>query len=601
MNSVMNALCRHLRLFAALACAATLTGSATAASAYRPPNMDKEIFEVKKIKLDDIDRSGLVNALLGIGRDFDEKKDQVDYEIRGQALAIAGRLDPKNKKIIETLKQLKDDGEAIEEPNKKSAVMRRLAFGLRALTRKEGNEANEICAAYVADIAMRFDKDDENIEKIEDIQKKLTEAGRKADWTGILGKAIRHSKNAWEEEEEVLEEKEVIMPGGDAPNFAKNQSKINALVVRQLPSGEFAGGVSTVNATALKESGQKDLLFTFNQKVGPMMGGSLEEVIKFLRVRHEGKGKIPSGYKIDLGFQDKYVPKDGPSAATVFTLVLDSLITGEEIDEKFAATGDITADGMVQKIGGTSGKIRGATKRGCKIVGVPEGNGKDVADVLLMDGPEQLLDIQIFTMKDFDQAHAISRAKKSAEVQGTLDAFSEIVAVCKEKASGSDPRTKYDAILKNPATITRLKGILDKMPNHHSARLLIDYAEGKNSKSLSVAGTFHEVQVATSAVMSPIGRAMMFHDEDEPLEIDKSTVDDAKESVKTLSQLKAHIDPRLNKYLSSTIDVCQLIADGKKDASNKEYFEKIQEAFENIRNVYSKLQGDPEIMEELNE
>jgi Lon protease (S16) C-terminal proteolytic domain len=579
-----------------------LASFALAESAYRAPDLEKVIFDTEKIKIDEIDRSGLVNALIGVGRDFDMKKDGVEYDIRAQALAIASRLDKNNAKIKDALSQLKQSGQTVSESNKKDAVMRRLAYGVKTLTSKAGNEANELCAAYICDIALRFDKTDDNAKKIEDIQKKLTDAGRKADWTGILGAAVRHSPQPGDdEEEEELVQKEVIMPGGPASSFARNQSTVNALVVRQLPGGEFAGGVSTVNVTALKEEGQKNLLFTFNQKVGPMMGGSLEEVIKFLRVRHEGKGKIPSGYKIDIGFQDKYVPKDGPSAATVFTLVLDSLITGEEIDDTFAATGDITADGKVQKIGGASGKIRGATKRGCKIVGLPEGNAKDVDDVLLMDGPEQLLDIQIFSMKDFDQAHAISRKIKSAEVQSTLDAFSEIVRVCKAKSTGTDPKTKYDLILKNPATVKRLQAIVEKMPNHYSAKLLLAYVEGKNTKSLTLAGSFHEIQTCSASIMRPISRAMMMQMTGRSMELPDTLVADAKTCVKTLNDLKKFIDPRIETFRTAMLDVVSIVADGKKDGENdKTYSERLKSAMENISTVGNKLQSDPDIMEEMN-
>jgi ATP-dependent Lon protease len=135
------------------------------------------------------------------------------------------------------------------------------------------------------------------------------------------------------------------MPGGEAERFGQSQSRVHGLVVRQLGNGNLAGSASAINATALRESDVKDLLFTFNQNVGPMMGGSLEEVIKFLRIRYEReRDKIPAGYKIDLGFQNKYVPKDGPSAAAAFALVLDSLFSGEELDDDFACTGDMTSD-----------------------------------------------------------------------------------------------------------------------------------------------------------------------------------------------------------------------------------------------------------------
>ena len=298
---------------------------AQAATAYRPPDLEKEIFDTKKIKLEKFDRTDAVGGLVAVARDFDDE-DKVDFELRAHALAIAHRLDKDNDRVKSVLEQLKDKGKTIDEPATKARIVGRLMRGLRGLGKAKDNEDNNKCAAYIVDIALRLDPDGESVKKLEDQQKTLSEAGFKADWKDMLGKAVRHSRNPWEEEEEVFEKKEVTMPGGTAEKFAQAQSRINGLVVQQLPGGNLAGSASTVNATALKEPGQKDLLFTFNQDVGPMMGGCLEEVIKFLRVRYADKeDKIPTGFKIELGFQDKYVPKDGPSAATLFTLLLDSL------------------------------------------------------------------------------------------------------------------------------------------------------------------------------------------------------------------------------------------------------------------------------------
>jgi hypothetical protein len=322
----------------------------------------------------------------------------------------------------------------------------------------------------------------------------------------------------------------------------------------------------------------------------------LEEVVKFLRIRYEPTpDKIPSGYRIELGFQDKYVPKDGPSAATLFTLVLDSLFSGEELDDGFACTGDMTADGMVQKIGGTSGKIRGATKRGCKIVGIPEGNGKEVADVLLMDGPMQLLNIQIFTLKNFDEARAISRKTKSADVQAVLDSFAKIADVVKEK--GMDT-------LKNSEVQKRLEGIVTKMPNHLSAKLLLEFGKGSNPKVLSIGGSFKEIQGASSGIFRQasmlIGRLRNDDSEDKEIKISDDEKEEAKESIETLKKLEANIDPRLKNFTEVVVSACETYAKGpKSDEKPKEFSERLKEAMEKVQNAQAKLRKDPDIMEEL--
>ena len=71
---------------------------ARAATAYRPPDLEKEIFDTKKIKLEKFDRTDAVGGLVAVARDFDDE-DKVDYELRAHALAIAHRLDKDNDRV----------------------------------------------------------------------------------------------------------------------------------------------------------------------------------------------------------------------------------------------------------------------------------------------------------------------------------------------------------------------------------------------------------------------------------------------------------------------------------------------------------------------
>lgn len=578
-----------------------LAGIARSQQGYRPPNLEKRIFDVDQLDLDVFDRAGLTSALVSVGNDFNQGQG-VDFELRAQALAIASRIDKDDKELATTLKHLKEDGKTYGAKGDKVWVSRCLASGIRALTRKKDNEANQICAAYCADIASRLAPVGPDSDRFKQQLADLNRAGRKADWTEMLGDVIRHAPNPWEPPDDVLANKEVVMPAGNAKSFVRNQSRINSLVVRQLPNGSTAGAASAVNATALRESGQKGLMFTFNQKVGPMMGGSLEEVIKFLRVRYDDKPeRIPDGYRIELGFEDKYLPKDGPSAATAFSLVLDSLFSGEELDDGFACTGDITADGMVQKIGGTAGKIRGATKRGCRIVGIPVRNGKEVADVLLLDGPQQLLDIQIFTLKNFDEAYAISRKTKTPEVQKGLDSFVKIAEVLKRDGLN---------LLGGAPVQTRLAAVLETMPNHLSARLLMEYGKGSHPKVLSLGGSFNEIEVASSAVfrqlMAMLRPSLVLVDGElraapgAGLEVTTQQREEARKSVAELRRLLKHIDPRLKPYNESVLEICEGFADGPRESEDPNaYARRLKAALDGFQSVRSSLQEDVSIMEEI--
>jgi hypothetical protein len=64
---------------------------------YRPPNMEKELFKVKKLAITEIGKTSLFAGLLSVARDFDEKENEVNFELRSNSLAIAGRLEPSQK------------------------------------------------------------------------------------------------------------------------------------------------------------------------------------------------------------------------------------------------------------------------------------------------------------------------------------------------------------------------------------------------------------------------------------------------------------------------------------------------------------------------
>ena len=160
---------------------------------------------------------------------------------------------------------------------------------------------------------------------------------------------------------------------------AIKQATIKGLLVIELANGSFAGTASQMNATAVPAEADQ-FSVGFNQEVGDFMEKATVEVEKFMRVRHEGL--LPTGNRIELAFGDKYSPKDGPSAAVVCALLVDSIITGDEIDPGFAATGDMTATGQVRSIGGLTGKISGAIKKKCTLIAAPKVN-----DCLLYTSP----------------------------------------------------------------------------------------------------------------------------------------------------------------------------------------------------------------------
>ncbi len=382
-----------------------------------------------------------------------------------------------------------------------------------------------------------------------------------------------------------MEPRREKMPAGKAEGLASNQSSVVGLVVVTLGSGKHAGAAREIIATALREENVKGVEFKIDQKVGDMMGNSLKSIRDYLRVTYEPKGMVPDGYQVSIVFQDRDQRVDGPSAGTAMALMLDSLFSGEKLDDGFACTGGITPNGKVTSIGGVAAKIRGATRRKCTIVGVPEGNAKGVNDILVLDGIQQLLDIQVFTMKDMDEARALSRAEKDKDVQSTLDDFKAVADVIADQG---------ETALSNTRVQERLEEVLKSMPNHISAQLLLDHIRGKAPERLSVGGSFHEIDSRSSAVFSRVQRTMFrekFSDADEA----RSAAEDASEE---LGELDGKIHEKFEAYHRAALDLCRTIEKGP-EGGEKDFVTDLKSKWSRINSIRKKLRDDPEIFEEI--
>ena len=556
------------------------------------PDMEAELFETGKLdfgRRGTFDKSGLVAALARIASDFDpeEKNGSVPNLLRSNALGIAGRINPDAKSFKTTYEQLEQDAEAYgSSGTSKDRLVGNIYRGIRTLLKEKSNEDNKVCAAYCVDVALRLQPDHQYSEDLEKIQQDLEQDGIEIDWDQLRGKAVV-KETPWNPfgQGGRMEPRREKMPAGKAEGLASNQSSVVGLVVVTLGSGKHAGAASEIIATALREEDVKGVEFKIDQKVGDMMGNSLKSIRDYLRVTYEPKGMVPDGYQVSIVFQDRDQRVDGPSAGTAMALMLDSLFSGEKLDGGFACTGGITPNGKVTSIGGVAAKIRGATRRKCTIVGVPEGNAKGVNDILVLDGIQQLLDIQVFTMKDMDEARALSRAEKDKDVQSTLDDFKSVADVIADQG---------EAALKNTRVQERLEEVLKAMPNHISAQLLLDHIRGEAPERLSVGGSFHEIDSRSSAVFSRVQRTMFrekFSDADEA----RSAAEDAREE---LEELDGKIHEKFEAYHRAALDLCRTVGKGP-EGSGKDFISDLKSKWSRINSIRKKLRDDPEIFEEI--
>ncbi len=549
---------------------------------YRPPNMEKELFSTKKLAINDITKTALFAGLLSVARDFDEKEDEVNFELRSNSLAIAGRLEPKSENFKDVLDDLKQRSRTVKQDAAKSDIYSKIYRGVRTLMRKDENKDNLKCAAYCIDIALRFEPEGKYQDTLEKYQKKTG----KADWKDMLKAPVFNNPWDRQDDNEFKERRETI-PGGEAEKFAATQRTVYGLSVRTLSNGRHAGAAASLSATALREKDIDGVEFHIDQKVGNMTGNSLEEIMKLMRVRHEDDGRIPSGYRVTITFEDKDTLLDGPSAGTAMSIILDSLFTGRELDDKFACTGAITADGKVTRIGGVAGKIRGATNKGCNLVGVPHENIKGVSDILVLDGIKKLMAIQVFSFKTLEEALMVASKDKPEDVQSTIDDFNKVAELIEAQGEES---------LKNAKVIELLEDVVKKMPNHESAKILLSVAKGEEKKILSLGGSFHQINTNISGVARKI-QMMVWSDEADLNSADRNA---AKDALNELEGVSDKLDSRLKGFSDSMLKVLKSFSEGREDdEKDEEFIERIKKEWETANGERSKLMGDPEIMEEL--
>lgn len=371
--------------------------------------------------------------------------------------------------------------------------------------------------------------------------------------------------------------------------FKSRITSVNGLLISQLSSGEEAGQMSKLTLTALPgQSGQATTL-KFNQEVGEDMQKALNEVSKFAQLRHNG---LPGGHSVELGFADKYIDKDGPSAAVACALLLEGALTGKEWDPLFAVTGDMNADGSVQPIGGVQAKVRGATKGGCKIVGIPAKNEKAIPDIFILEGPAPLVQIGIFSLSKFEEAAALADTKR-ADALGRALAELENVRNVLSRMNGP----QMGGTLRTPQAQARLQYILQAAPNCLSAKYLLLFAQGRGPRSLSIGGSIEAADGSALGLIKSISN-------DVEKSVNTLKGDEVGTSINKLRNLRPKLDPRVWPYVDNVIAYGEVIRSSilnpvRSGARYVDLVSKARQSAQAAKAAFDKLTGDPQVREEL--
>jgi ATP-dependent Lon protease len=156
------------------------------------------------------------------------------------------------------------------------------------------------------------------------------------------------------------------------------------------------GEILFVEAQVMPGSGK----LTVTGQLGDVMRESAQAAVSFVRARSAALGldlaeDFFSTHDIHLHVPAGAVPKDGPSAGVTMATALVSALSGREVSEDVAMTGEITLTGQVLPIGGVKEKVLAAHRAGIGNVVLPRLNEDQLAEL-----PEGLADQVRITLAD---------------------------------------------------------------------------------------------------------------------------------------------------------------------------------------------------------
>jgi hypothetical protein len=364
---------------------------------------------------------------------------------------------------------------------------------------------------------------------------------------------------------------------GAATRISKLQTSIEALEIFEQPSGAMLGTATRFILTATPgESRKKGTVpVRFTSAVGREMVLVLGDVTRAINV-HYGMAGVA---KIELSFEDKYDAHDGGSIGAAIGTLMLSMIRGFDIDPNLAMTGDVSADAKVRKIGGVAAKLRGAAEAGCTIVALPTENLQQVQDAMVYEGTGIVTDVNVIGISDLDEAAAIARTDRDANVAKAIRLFAEIRESIKDSSDN----------LYSAETVKKLQQVLALEPNDFSAQMLILAADHKIPRLSARASEYYTI-VATKELLDSINQQKAAGS---VTPLNPSAVDAA---LTKLNKLRPIADLTIRPWIDSWIDYIHACDELRQGEVSRQY---ANEKYQAMMNEAVKLDANQELSEKM--
>jgi ATP-dependent Lon protease len=169
----------------------------------------------------------------------------------------------------------------------------------------------------------------------------------------------------------------ILGPGYDPRRYTAH---LTPGVVTGLAWTRTGGDILFIETSKTKGKGK----LTLTGNLGDVMKESAVIALEYLKANGEKYGieqQTIDESNFHIHVPEGATPKDGPSAGVTMITALASSITGKNVMDYLAMTGEITLRGDVLPVGGIKEKILAAKRAGIKKILMPKSNQKDVNEI----------------------------------------------------------------------------------------------------------------------------------------------------------------------------------------------------------------------------
>jgi ATP-dependent Lon protease len=169
----------------------------------------------------------------------------------------------------------------------------------------------------------------------------------------------------------------ILGPGFDPRRYTAH---LTPGVVTGLAWTRTGGDILFIETSKTKGKGK----LTLTGNLGDVMKESAIIALEYLKANGEQYGieqKTIDESNFHIHVPEGATPKDGPSAGVTMITALASSITGKNVIDYLAMTGEITLRGDVLPVGGIKEKILAAKRAGIRKILMPKSNQKDVNEI----------------------------------------------------------------------------------------------------------------------------------------------------------------------------------------------------------------------------